>query len=63
MAYTPELSDQYSATLRRLAWALDSPMTVAIEKVFDHIAGIVDKNKVCKKCRDKSKCTECFFKQ
>jgi len=61
MAYTPELSDQYSATLRRIAWALDLPMTVALQKVFDHIAQIVDRHKVCGKCKDKSKCIDCLF--
>ena len=62
MAYTPELSDSYSATLRRLAWALELPMTATIEKVFDHIVGAVDKAKVCLKCKDNSKCESCFFK-
>ena len=43
MAYTPELSQKSSCTLRRIAWALGVPMTKAIEMVFDHIPEIVDK--------------------
>ena len=61
MAYTPELSMQASCTLRRIAWALNTPMTKAIEKVFDHLPKILDKKKVCERCRDRSKCNECVF--
>ncbi len=61
MAYTPELSQHSSNTLRRIAWALDIPMTKAIERIFDHIPMIVDSNKICLKCQDKSKCNNCSF--
>lgn len=62
MAYTPELSDESSCTLRRLAWAMKMPMTEAIEEVFSYLPKIVDKKKVCEGCRDKTKCQECAFK-
>ena len=62
MAYTPELSLKSSRTLRRIAWALNIPMTQAIERVFDHIPKILDQNKVCLRCRDKTGCDECTFK-
>ena len=61
MAYTPELSQRSSCTLRRIAWALKVPMTEAIDMVFDYIPDILDKKKVCDGCRDKSKCNECEF--
>ena len=61
MAYTPELSQKHSCTLRRIAWALDKPMTKAIEDVFDHISNIVDNRIVCKKCRDQTRCHDCVF--
>lgn len=61
MAYTPELSSKSSSTLRRIAWALNVPMTQAIERVFEHIPFILDREKVCEACRDKSKCRECLF--
>ena len=61
MAYTPELSYESSCTLRRIAWALGLPMTEAIDRVFDHIPEIVDREKVCEGCRDKTKCDECAF--
>ena len=61
MAYTPELSDKSSCTLRRIAWALGIPMTEAIERVFEHMPAILDKAKVCQGCRDRSRCRECSF--
>lgn len=61
MAYTPELSLASSQTLRRIAWALGIPMTQAIEKIFEYLPGILDRSKVCKACRDKSKCNTCLF--
>ena len=61
MAYTPELSNQSSCTLRRIAWALGVPMTKAIERVFEHMPAILDKNKVCQGCRDKTRCGDCAF--
>jgi recombinational DNA repair protein RecR len=62
MAYTPELSQQSSATLRRIAWSLDLPMTKAIERIFEQLPMTVDKDQICQKCRDKTKCETCSFK-
>jgi len=61
MAYTPELSYRSSCTLRRIAWALNIPMTKAMEKIFDHLPEILDREKVCQKCRDTTKCDTCVF--
>jgi len=61
MAYTPELSLGSSSTLRRLAWALEIPMTVAIEEVFAFLPTIVSNEKVCGRCKDKTRCEGCAF--
>ena len=61
MAYTPELSMKSSCTLRRLVWALDMPMTKAMEKIFQYLPEILDSQKVCQACRDKSRCSDCEF--
>ena len=61
MAYTPQLSYRSSCTLRRIAWALNIPMTKAMERVFDHLPMILDKEKVCEGCRDKTGCDDCVF--
>lgn len=63
MAYTPELSMNSSSTLRRISWALGVPMTKGIEFVFEYLPKILDNEKVCQGCRDKSKCPECAFNQ
>ena len=61
MAYTPELSYQHSCTLRRIAWALEMPMTKAIGEVLDHVSKAIDSKKVCEPCRDRSFCEDCPF--
>jgi recombinational DNA repair protein RecR len=61
MAYTPELSQRHSGTLRRIAWALEMPMTKAIEEVFDYLSKVMDEKKICQTCRDKSFCEDCQF--
>ena len=38
-------------------------MTKGIEFVFDYLPKILDNEKVCQGCRDKSKCTDCGFNQ
>ncbi len=61
MAYTPELTMKSSRTLRRIAWALDMPMTRTIERVFEYLPRILDSERVCQACRDRSKCSGCGF--
>jgi len=61
MSYTPELTYQHSCTLRRIAWALEMPMTKAMGKVFEYLPNILDRKQICEGCRDKSKCEECAF--
>lgn len=38
MAYTPELSQLGSATLRRLAWYMGKPMTKSLERLIEMTA-------------------------
>ncbi|RLC24909.1 MAG: hypothetical protein DRH93_03380 [Deltaproteobacteria bacterium] len=62
MAYTPELSDKDSATLRRIAWAMDIPMTETLTRMFETMVDAIDPSRVCSKCKDKSKCLQgCVF--
>ena len=61
MAYTPELSQKRSGTLRRIAWALSMPMTEAIEEVFDYLNKVIDGKRVCEACKDDSFCENCVF--
>ena len=61
MAYTPELSQRHSGTLRRIAWALGMPMTKTLEGLLEYVGTTVNTRKVCDACRDKSFCSECPF--
>ena len=61
MAYTPELSANDSCTLRRIAWALDMPMTKTMANIFNYLPMKMDKAMVCCKCRDKTRCRTCAF--
>jgi len=67
MAYTPELSQSGSATLRRLAWFLGKPMTRSLEMLVETMARQLPSEKarqVCTKCKDNSICANCpFYRQ
>lgn len=61
MAYTPELSQKHSGTLRLIAWAINKPMTKTIEQVFDLVSKKLSSDKICNACKDDSCCDECVF--
>lgn len=61
MAYTPELSDEASCTLRRLAWSLNKPMTKAMEWIFTDLIKFIPSRAICEACKDPSKCSSCPF--
>ena len=63
MAYTPELSDWASCMLRRIAWAIEKPVTRTIEMIFEELPKFIKKEEVCNRCRDKSLCGGCGFNQ
>ena len=62
MAYTPELSQSASATLRRIAWSLGEPMTKTMSTIIIKLPHLMDREKVCECCRDQSACNICGFK-
>ncbi len=61
MAYTPELNRKHSATLRRIAWAPETPLIRAMADILDYIGRTIDGHKVCESCRDDSFCGPCPF--
>jgi hypothetical protein len=63
MAYTPELSDSASATLRRIAWAVGKPMTQTMNAIFMNLPNIIGKETVCPSFRDTTLCEICGFGQ
>ena len=65
MAYTPELSQIVSATLRRLAWYMRKPVTKSLEQLIEMTAmkmAEMRPGEVCSRCRDDSICEICPFK-
>ncbi|MDM8538550.1 hypothetical protein QUF70_17480 [Desulfobacterales bacterium HSG17] len=62
MAYTPELSQNESATLRRLAWFQKSTMVKTLRSMLKETVEKYECDDVCSACKDKSKCGECVFK-
>ena len=65
MAYTPELSQTGSATLRRLAWFRKKPMSKTLEALLEATGKTMAEirpGEVCGKCRDDSICDICPFK-
>ncbi len=61
MAYTPELKLEQSQILRRIAWAMNIPMTRAMSEIFTWLPRVMDKDMVCAGCRDKTLCGSCPF--
>jgi len=64
MAYTPELSQRGSATLRRLSWFRGKPMGKTLEALLEatgRTMAEIRPGEVCSTCRDKSICDECAF--
>lgn len=61
MAYTPELSDEASCTLRRIAWGLHIPMTVTLDVIMRILPLIIDRQQICEGCKDRTRCADCSF--
>ena len=64
MAYTPELPQISSATLRRFAWYVGKPMTKSLEMLIELTAmkmAEMRPGEVCSKCKDDSICEICPF--
>ena len=59
--YTPQFTSMASISVRRLASAMGVNMPKAIDISVQLLPSIVDQKKVCKLCRDKSKCEYCTF--
>ncbi|MDR1147896.1 MAG: hypothetical protein LBK66_04630 [Spirochaetaceae bacterium] len=59
--YTPQLSDFSVISLRRLAWAMGTPMGAAVNRIVRLLPAMVDPALVCQRCKDKSKCPACVF--
>ena len=60
--YSPQFSALAAVSVRRLAWALDTPMTAAVDTMVKLLPSLLDPSKVCLSCKDTSKCQACAFR-
>ena len=61
--YSPQLSKMGIVSIRRFAWALNKPMTAALEFMVERLPTIIGATKVCESCKDRSRCKACIFVQ
>ena len=59
--YMPNESEMASVTLRRLSWLFKLPMSKTLDHVKEMMLSQVDPRAVCLACKDKSRCSKCFF--
>jgi hypothetical protein len=59
--YTPQFSEMATVTVRRLAWALNIPMTKTVDIIFKELGLIFPSSEICPKCKDGTKCHACAF--
>ena len=60
--YSPNFSIIAAVSTRRLAWAMGVPMRKAVDVMVRSLPGFINPEKVCGLCRDKTKCSDCAFK-
>jgi len=54
--YTPRLSAASLCRLRRLAWAIDIPMTKTLDRLIELVCNRINAQAVCNACLDGSQC-------
>ena len=59
--YSPDFSFSACVSVRRLAWALEKPMTKTIDHMVQLLPSLFDPSTVCPSCKDKSICKLCAF--
>lgn len=62
MIYCPRISPRSLCRLRRIAWAVNRPMTRTLDRLIDAVCRRIDAQKVCTACRDQSTCDLCALK-
>jgi primosomal protein N' len=59
--YTPQFSNRAAISVRRLAWALNLPMTKTMDEVISLLPSLFSPSLICPKCKDTTKCKLCGF--
>ena len=61
IGYTPGLTFKNSCSLRRIAWALNAPMTKTLNVIMEKTIEAIKPELVCRHCKDKTRCAVCGF--
>ena len=59
MTYCPQISPRSMCRLRRIAWAIDQPMTVTLDRIIELVCHRINAQSVCNACLDNSVCDLC----
>lgn len=62
MIYCPRISPRSLCRLRRIAWAVNRPMTKTLDRLIDAACRRINAHSVCNACRDPSTCELCALK-
>lgn len=57
--YVPKMSPTSLCRLRRIAWAVDRPMTKTLDRFVEYICRHINQQAVCNACLDSSQCETC----
>jgi hypothetical protein len=60
--YSPEFSEIAAVTVKRLAWAMGATMGQAVDVLVRSAPAFINAEKVCEKCRDRTRCAACSFR-
>ncbi len=59
MSYCPKLSSRSLHRLRRIAWAVDRPMTKTLDRIIELVCSRINAQSVCNACLDANDCKLC----
>jgi hypothetical protein len=60
--YSPNFSELAAVSIRRLAWAMNKNMGLAVDLMVLLLPASIKSEKVCAACKDTTKCSACIFK-
>jgi hypothetical protein len=60
--YSPQINQLSVFILRRIAWAVNQPMTTSLDQIIAAILPKINIAVVCATCKDKLQCAVCPFK-
>jgi hypothetical protein len=61
--YSPPFSERSVIAVKRLSWALGQSMGATVDFMVSNLLAIIESSKVCRSCKDESKCFACVFIQ